>query len=557
MRRPAVPRSRHTVLVRRWNRIAKSGLWVAAGITLTMLILIIGYILINGFYTRSIERDPVASVADEIVTVGDEYPDVQLSVLVNRSLRARDLAYDEVRDIYSGENNYWGFLTGQNRVVDAAVWNGDSRFTDAVADYLVLADTGFLESAAGVRSVDDIRAHLEQSSGAVVIVPAEMASEVDGGRVVPIRQYSVAVNPSVTDLIDGRRLRSIEEEQISDVFRGVIENWSDVSRNASTPTGTTSAPITRIYLSEDVPSAYRSAQNAFSGDTSPQSGASAPSVEAVEDILRETPGAAALLRRPETLRLDIPILEIQHVRHSANLRPSFLWEPPSRAGEVGGISTIILNTLAVIVFVVLIATPIGVAAAIYLVEYAKQGRLLMLLRIGTDTLAGVPSIIFGLFGLVFFSQALGLQTGLLAGSFTLTLMILPTIVRTAEEALLSVPASHREGSLALGATKMQTIFRVVLPSAVPGILTGVILGIGRAVGETAAVLFTMGSNLSLLSSLNSPLRVLSVHLYLLVRETISIPNAFATATILVLIVLIVNTTARRLINQLNSGVRTS
>ena len=220
---------------------------------------------------------------------------------------------------------------------------------------------------------------------------------------------------------------------------------------------------------------------------------------------------------------------------------------------MGGLSYIIVNTVAMIIFVLLIATPIGVSAAIFLVEYAKQGRLIYILRLGTDTLAGIPSIIFGLFGMVFFSQILGFKTGLVSGTLTLTIMILPTIVRTSEEALKSVSGGLREGSLALGATKLQTIFRVVLPAASPGILTGVILAIGRAVGETAALLFTMGSNLALLRSLNSPIRVLSVHLYMLIRENISIPNAFAAATILVVIVFFVNYSTTKLIGRLNKA----
>jgi phosphate transport system permease protein len=277
----------------------------------------------------------------------------------------------------------------------------------------------------------------------------------------------------------------------------------------------------------------------------------ADSVAEFRAVLEETPGAFGLMRRGEVRRNEMDVLEVVHTTHSLNLRPSFFVEAPSRAGEVGGISTIILNTLVMVVFVLLIATPIGLAAAVYLVEYAKQGRFLTMLRVGTDTLAGVPSIIFGLFGMVFFSQFLGLQTGLLAGTFTLTLMILPTVVRTSEEALKAVPDALREGSLALGGTKLQTIARVVIPSAAPGILTGVILGIGRSIGETAALLFTMGSNLAVVRSLNSPIRVLSVHLYLLIRENISIPNAFATATILVIIVLLVNFATRRLISRMN------
>ncbi len=203
-----------------------------------------------------------------------------------------------------------------------------------------------------------------------------------------------------------------------------------------------------------------------------------------------------------------------------------------------------------VMVVTIIAGIIGVGAAIYLVEYAKQGPLLYAFRVGTETLAGIPSIIFGLFGLVFFSQFLELKTGLISGSLTITLMILPTIIGTSEEALKSVPKELMEGSMALGATKLETVLRVAIPTALPGILTGIILGIGRAIGETAAILFTMGSNMSLIKSLNSPVRVLSVHLYLLIRENISMANAFATATILVLIVFVVNYITRRLIGRL-------
>ena len=165
----------------------------------------------------------------------------------------------------------------------------------------------------------------------------------------------------------------------------------------------------------------------------------------------------------------------------------------------GGISYIIINTLVLILATLLISTPIGVAAAIYLTEYSKQGPFLKLLRMGTETLAGIPSIVFGLFGRIFFVQILHLGIGFLSSTLTITLMILPTIVRTSEEALSSVPQTFREGSLALGATKLETIRKVVLSAASPGILTGVILGIGRVVGRnscTALVLLVPAMNLS-------------------------------------------------------------
>jgi len=217
---------------------------------------------------------------------------------------------------------------------------------------------------------------------------------------------------------------------------------------------------------------------------------------------------------------------------------------------VGGISTIILNTLYMLLLTLVMAAPLGVAAAVYLVEYARQGPLVRVLRLGTETLAGIPSIIFGLFGMLFFVNMLHFGFGLLSGCLTLTLMILPTIVRTSEEALKSVPKSLREGSLALGATKLKTIVRVVLPAAAPGITTGLILGIGRAVGETAALLFTMGSDYKAAKGLFSSARVLSAHVYLLFAEGISFDRAFSTATVLIAVVLAFNLLAKLLVRRM-------
>jgi phosphate transport system permease protein len=234
-----------------------------------------------------------------------------------------------------------------------------------------------------------------------------------------------------------------------------------------------------------------------------------------------------------------------------NLTLDYLVEAPRLSGRVGGISTIILNTFWMLLLTLLFAAPLGVAAAVYLVEYAKQGPLVTILRLGTETLAGIPSIIFGLFGMLFFVNILHFGFGLLSGCLTLTLMILPTVVRTSEEALKSVSKALREGSLALGATKLQTIAKVVIPAAAPGILTGLILGIGRAVGETAALLFTMGSDYKAARGLFSSARVLSAHVYLLFAEGISFDRAFSTATVLILIVLAFNFAAKRLVGRMS------
>jgi phosphate transport system permease protein len=190
-----------------------------------------------------------------------------------------------------------------------------------------------------------------------------------------------------------------------------------------------------------------------------------------------------------------------------------------------------------------IAVPLGVGTAVYLTEYTRETRLTRLIRFGTDCLAGIPSIIFGLFGFILFVTMLGMGWSLLSGGLTLAIMILPTIIRTSEEAILAVPHSYREVSFSLGATRWETVAKVVLPNALPGIVTGVMLGIGRAIGETAAVIFTAGSSLRLPNSLFDPVRTMSVHFYILAREGISAEYAYGTAAVLVLSVLTVNLAA--------------
>ena len=189
----------------------------------------------------------------------------------------------------------------------------------------------------------------------------------------------------------------------------------------------------------------------------------------------------------------------------------------------------------------LIAVPLGIGAAIYLAEYAKRGnRLVRLIRLMAETLQGIPSIIYGLFGMLFFVTALKIGYSLLAGAATLAIMVLPVVMRTTEEALLSVPDMYREGSFGLGAGKLRTVFRVVLPSAIPGILSGVILATGRIVGETAALIYTAGTAPQIAGSLFDSGRTLAVHMYSLSREGLHVDQSYATAVVLLVIVLFMN-----------------
>ena len=201
----------------------------------------------------------------------------------------------------------------------------------------------------------------------------------------------------------------------------------------------------------------------------------------------------------------------------------------------------LVDTVLMVIMALAIATPLGIFAAVYLVEYASRGnRLVSLVRVTADTLAGIPSIVYGLFGMLFFVEALHWGYSLLAGSFTVAIMILPLIMRTTEEALLSVPDSYREGSFGLGAGKLRTVFKIVLPSAVPGILAGVILAIGRVVGETAALIYTAGAVADYPKDLMSSTRTLAVHMYNLSNEGLHTNQAYATAVVLLVLVLLIN-----------------
>ena len=227
----------------------------------------------------------------------------------------------------------------------------------------------------------------------------------------------------------------------------------------------------------------------------------------------------------------------------------------------------LVNTVVMTLLTLVMAVPVGVCAAIYMVEYAKRGnKLVKVVRLTAETLSGIPSIVYGLFGMMFFNILLGWGYSMLAGVVTLAIMILPLILRTTEEALLSVPDSYREGSFGLGAGKLRTVFRVILPPAMPGILSGVILSIGRIVGESAALIFTSGSGKDNLmfgksgdffADLFAPLfqstRTLSVHMYNLMSEGLHMKEAQATAVVLLVLVIAINAGSARLAKKLSAN----
>ena len=259
-----------------------------------------------------------------------------------------------------------------------------------------------------------------------------------------------------------------------------------------------------------------------------------------------------------SMLLLIGILGYTFVRGVPHVTWSFLITVSSATKGNFCILGNIINTLYIVVITLLIATPIGVGSAVYLNEYAKPGKIVRLIVFTTETLSGIPSIIFGLFGMVFFGNTLGLGYSILTGSLTLTLMILPLITRTTQEALKTVPDSYRHGALGIGATKWYMIRTILLPSAMPGILTGVILAIGRIVGESAALLFTAGSGYYLPKNLFGKVLesggTLTIQLYLFMQKA-KYNEAFGVAVVLLVIVLAINALAKYLSHRFNVETR--
>ncbi len=537
----------HTRRVCRQQLIAKGILWASAGITITILLVIIGYIVIRGFVADVRKEYPVISQGKNEVGLDPE-GEHRIVFVAHRGVRIRDLTMEQVVNLFSGKFRDWQ-LTEQDLKVSVFSRSMDDSLGKLFYQRVIEpSEKGkYARTRIFVRDDEEMIESIALTPGSIGYISAERLKTADRKKVkiIPVRNISLVVNKEVLTLKDNIKLRYITSDHVKLIFSGMAKNWLEV--------GGVDLPIQVIsflpdmHLAEEVIDLLGGAKETIFSRARFIS-----SPDELFTALEDTPGSIGYCYYIDALQYSRKqILGVERREVHWNLDLPFLIERPRKAGRVGGISTIILNTILMILLTLLFSAPLGIGAALYMAEYAQQGHLMRILQISTETLAGIPSIIFGLFGYIFFVSFLKLGIGLLSGTFTITLMILPTIIRTSEEAFRAVPMSYREGSLALGATKLQTLTGVVIPAAAPGILTGIILGIGRAVGETAALIFTLGSSYELATSLSASARVLSVHLYILVKEGISFERAFATGTILIVIILIVNFSATRLIGRMN------
>ena len=538
-------KTQHSQIAHIQENIAKSIIYFFVILTLLILFGIVGYVLFKGFVSIQDTAYQVTSFQETRIRPFTGTGDSPEYILITHpEVRITDLTITDLTLMYTKRRQEnWGDFTGQNSKVSPFTYQQGSAEAEFLYHLLGVEEEDLGDYTSFMNSPEEMILYVEQVEGAIGFIPAAYEKELNSAKAVPIRRFSAVVNPEVVTLFNNSQLREITETQLQELLNGEITNWNSIG-------GPDLAvqPI-QFTLSSD-PSAAAGQNYSFS-----QSAVKVDSLNSFSQALEGISGAIGIIPYQFAEKEQLTILDT--IRHEVkrNLTWHYIVETPARSGAWGGISTIIINTFVLIIFTLLFSAPIGIMAAIHLVEYTGNKKYTKILRTGTETLAGIPSIVFGLFGYIFFVDILRLGIGFISATLTITLMILPTIIRTSEEALKSVPDSYREGSLALGATKLTTIRKVILPAATPGILNGVILAMGRTLGETAVLIYTLGSNYELVSGPKSSARVLSLHIYNLFSEAISFDRAFATATVLIFLIIAVNLGTTRFIKRLNTQRR--
>ncbi|MBK5200958.1 MAG: phosphate ABC transporter permease PstA [Spirochaetaceae bacterium] len=477
---------------KRSNQIALISIRIFSAVSIAILIVILGYLLFRGLrYSnrKEIKVIPIASINNEF------------NVYANKSAKLDYLDWFTLQSMAMGRVRTLRTISKVNEKFHLYI---DPRVSDQFYSYLATdkLDKFIIKDSTAINYKED--------KGGMIVLPIT-ESAPSGYRSIKIYDNVVVVNKEVTQLLNNKKIGAVTLTQIEELKNNKIDNWNSLNGPSLKPD--------------------------FIANAS-------------ESELANNPGSISIVKAKEySMMKNVETLDVVNIESGWNISLDYLLSNSEESGSFGGIFSIIVNTLIMIFLVILISTPIGLGAAVYLSQYAKKGRITTIIRSGIDLLAGVPSIIFGLFGMLVFVQLFGWSFSLISGSLTLSLMILPTIIRTSEESINSVDKNMISASRGLGATKIETIFKIVLPAAKNGIVTGIILAVGRALGETAALVFTIGSSTDIASKLTSSSRVLAQHIYLTIIEGQSIDHAFSAALVLIILELIINTTAKKLMNK--------
>jgi phosphate transport system permease protein len=469
------------------NNIALLVIKCLSAITIALLIIILGYLIYRGVWYQNQKEGDVLPISTS---------EEDFSLYATQDTKLSFISWYTLSSIAKGRERTLRTLTAVNEKIHFFV---DASIREEAEAYLktTIHDKYLVHNGTP-----------QEIKGGIYLLK-KGKTPPPGYKRIPLYDRVVAVNDSVTTLFNNRKIGSVTAEQVQELQQGAITNWKVLG-----------GPDEKVTFID----------------------------RATEAQLKQTKGSVSIIEANSFAAEEgLDHLKVSRVEKGFNMSWDYLTTNAEESGAFGGIFSILINTLLMIILVLLISTPIGVGSAIYLALYAKKGPFKSLIRAGIDVLSGVPSIIFGLFGMLVFVQLFHLSFSLISGSLTLSLMILPTIIRTSEESINGVDKNTINASRGLGATKIESITSIVLPAAKKGIITGLILAMGRALGETAALVFTIGSSTNIATGFTSSSRVLAQHIYLTIIEGQSIDKAFASALILIILELIINSIAKKML----------
>ncbi len=483
-----------------------------------LLIFIIAYILYNSLFYFKKKQTLFLSKAQHFVPFKtEENKEMQIAFIVNKNININKISIEDIYNIYNNKISHWGSISDQGIDIIPIANSLDSISSKAILKTLIKNNIFNKRYVKIEPSTKKILQTINSTIGSISYLAKEEFESLDfklypNIKALKIKTMSILISKKTLTKNENEIINTLGVDEVEKLIKGK-EKWINlIAKDIK-------LKIIK-YLDQE---------------------------EKIIQTIEQTEGALAIVPWHYFQNTKAPFIKMHYFDKSSPLNLNFILSIPRDSGAYGGISYLILNTFYVILLTTAISICIGIGTGIMLAEYTSNKIFYKILSMSVDILSSIPAIIFGLFGLIFFVPIFGM--GILSGAITSSLMILPMIVKTTEETFKTIPKSYKYASFALGANKTETIIKIMVPTAIPGILTGIVLAIGRALGETAVLLFTMGTNLGLATNLNEPSRTLTVHLLMLFQEG-HLDKGFGTASILVIMILIINLTSKFLINKL-------
>ncbi|AJA90048.1 phosphate ABC transporter permease [Borreliella chilensis] len=482
-----------------------------------LLIFIIAYILYNSLFYFKKKQTLFLNNTKSFVTFKIEGKEIKIAFIVNKNINTDKISTEDIYNIYNNKISHWGSISDQGIDIIPIANSLDNVSSKAILKTLIknnMFNKRYIKIEPSIKKVVQT---INSTVGAISYLTKEEFESLDFKRysnikALKIKTMSVLISKKTLTKNENEMINTLGVDEVEKLIKGK-EQWINL-------------------ISKDIKLEIIN----FTGQE-----------EQLIENIEKTEGTLAIVPWHYFHNTKAPFIKMYYFANSTPLNSNFILSIPRDSGAYGGISYLILNTFYVILLTTAISICIGIGTGIMLSEYTSNKIFYKILSMSIDILSSIPAIIFGLFGLIFFVPIFGM--GILSGAIASSLMILPMIVKTTEETFKTIPKSYKYASFALGANKTETIMKIMFPAAIPGILTGIVLAIGRALGETAVLLFTMGTHLGLATNLNEPSRTLTVHLLMLFQEG-HLDKGFGTASILVIMVLIINLTSKFLINKL-------